>query len=158
MYKLNLLPSIRYCLLLPLLFFTHYTFGQVHGYTTVCPNEEVSYTDDNAPNGTATWTVTGGTFTSSSSGNDLKTVKIKWNNTTTQGAVKITVPITDKPSYTKSLNVGIKSVNGETPNPIRAFLGSVEQPVNSINGSRTFKLEWCEGRTYTFISQRQELS
>ena len=147
--------NLKYRLVLVLLLIAYSSFSQVTGSTTVCPNEEVSYSDNNAPNGTATWSVTGGTFTTTSSGTNLKTVKVKWNNTTTQGIVKITVPVKDQPSYTKSINVGIRSVNGYTPKPIRAFKGPVEQPITNINGNLTLKVDWCESSSYTLYTQHE---
>ncbi|MBD1398110.1 hypothetical protein H9Q13_13120 [Pontibacter sp. JH31] len=74
MYKTNLTLTLKYRLLLVLLLTAYCSFGQIAGSTTVCPNEEVTYTDSSAPDGTITWSVTGGLFVGSSSGKDGKEV------------------------------------------------------------------------------------
>jgi hypothetical protein len=137
------ITNLKYRFLLVLLLTAYSSFGQISGLTTVCPNQEVTYSDNNIPKGTATWSVTGGTFTTSNSGTDLKEVKIKWNNTTEQGLVKVTVPIADSDPYVQTIKVGIKSVNGYTPKDIEVYLNNVKQTVTTINGNPTLRLDWC---------------
>lgn len=125
-----------------------------------CPNEEVIYEAFCSESGTFEWEVTNGAIVS---GANSCRLTVSWNNTPNTGSIKLTVK-DRKDSNNKDLpnlyattlnNIKIKSVNGYTPQPIKVFKGSVEQPVTSVNGSRTLKLDWCESSTYTFLSQRE---
>jgi hypothetical protein len=133
--------------------FINFANAQIYGEQLVCPNQTIRY-DADVLNGEITWSIFNGTITSKSSGNNLKFVDVKWDNTSNIG--KLTVRVSDGKNIidSESIDVKIKSVNGYDPKPIFASKGSVSQTINTESTGRVLYIDWCEIGIYTFTTTR----